>query len=248
MQEPLCWRVLLAEILKFVLETRLGEAWARTDFTTGISVDGAGFSMPSSSHRPRLSQCCVQAQCLSISFGVEFLHKGAKRISRAAAHAQTWYNCAVWVGFILQKAAHSHGVGIYSYTREECAPLQPLVSASTAPVNVINVVQSCRNQKQSQNDHCAKFGFLIVHWITSVFSLVAQSAGRGLSEISRLPLSGESTNFREMGALLCIVVLGLTPWPGTRCGSRGAHPAQSLWVKAATHPQETMSRFDFICI
>lgn len=132
----------------------------------------------------------------------------AKRISRATAHAQTWYNCAVRVGFILQKSAHSHGVGIYSYTREECAPLQPLVSASTAPVNVINAVQSCRNQKQSQNDHCAKFGFLIVHWITSVFSLVAQSAGTGLSEISRLPFQGKAQISGRWGlcsALWCLV-------------------------------------------
>lgn len=169
-------------------------------------MDGVDLSMTSSSHRPQESQLCLQTNQPWTSFRAVFVKKGARGISRAVARTQTWFNCAVQVGFTMLKSArawiHMEQRCILN-TSEECAPLQTLVSANVAPLNVINVVQSCWNRKQSQNDHCAKFGFLIVHWITSVFSLVAQSAGKGLFEISRLsPFRGKHEFPGDVGSAL----------------------------------------------
>lgn len=134
------------------------------------------------------------------------------------------------VGFTLLKSARAciHvEQGCVLPTGGECSALQTLLSANVAPVNVINAVQSCWNRKQSHNGHCAKFGLLIVRWITSVFSLVAQSAGKGLLEISRLsPFRGKH-EFPEMWALLCITVLGL-PQPRTQLSQPGGSASPGL--------------------
>lgn len=119
--------------------------------------------------------------------------------------------------------------------------LADLGSANVAPLKVINVVQSCWNRKQSQNDHCAKFGFLIVHWITSVFSLVAQSAGKGLFEISRLsPFRGKHEFPGDVGSALHHGARSAVAWDTTWQSSQlwGAQPTQGPSVKAVMHPQE----------